>query len=79
MISRRDFLKQKFLFILYAYLSQFFSTNLLKSLPQDRKNNYLILDKLLEIPFSPLIKEEVHFRVGLQKKYCFDSNGLLHP
>jgi len=79
LISRRNFLKQKFLFILYAFLSQYITTNTLKTIPSKRKSNYDILDKLLELPFSPIVREEVYFRVKLQKKYCFDANGYLNP
>jgi len=78
-MSRRVFLKQKFMVILYTFMSQYFTPSLFNALPESRKNAYAILDRLLEIPFSPVVREELHLRVGLQKKYCFDANGFLNP
>ncbi len=72
--NRRDFLKLKFFLMFYTYFLQFFGVNLLAD-DNVSKINYNILDKLLEIPFSQEVKDEIVLRVELQKRYCYDSNG----
>lgn len=76
-ISRRDFLKLKFLLMFYTYFSQFFGVNLMAETTSS-KIDYSILDKLLKIPFSQVVKDEIKLRVELQKKYCLDTNGNLY-
>jgi hypothetical protein len=78
-LGRRDFIKIKFFFTLYAYLSQFMRLKSTKTVLHTKQDDYRILDKLLELPFSPVVKKEVVLRVHLQKRYCTDSNGCLHP
>ena len=75
--DRRDFLKLKFLLMFYTYFMQFFGVNILAS-DNLSKTNYDILDKLLEMPLSKAVKDEIVLRVELQKKYCYDGNGNLH-
>lgn len=58
-ISRRDFLKMKFLLMLYTYFYQFFGVNALAETKLS-KIDYSILDKLIKIPFSKEVKEEIH-------------------
>jgi hypothetical protein len=76
-LSRRDFFKLKFLLMMYTYFYQFFGTNLLaKTKLSDI--DYSILEKLLKIPFTQEIKDEINLRVKLQKRYCYDANGNLN-
>ena len=76
-LSRRDFFKLKFLLMMYTYFYQFFGTNLLaKTKLSDI--DYSILEKLLKIPFTQEIKNEINLRVKLQKRYCYDANGNLN-
>jgi len=76
-ISRRDFFKLKFILMFYTYFYQVFGVNILADV---RLSNidYTILDKLLKIPFSQDIKDEIVLRVRLQKQYCYDANGDLN-
>jgi len=76
-ISRRDFFKLKFLLMIYTYFYQFFGTNLLAKRNIDDVD-YSILEKLLNIPFTKEIKDEINLRVKLQKQYCYDANGNLN-
>jgi hypothetical protein len=78
-LGRREFLKTKIFFTLYAYLSQFIDLKPTKPTINAKLYDYTILDKLLELPFSSIVKKEVAFRVELQKRYCTDSNGCLQP
>lgn len=72
--DRRDFLKLKILMFVYAFFNNTFANSMLK-----KSNEFAILDRLLNLPLSPLIKQEVVLRVELQKKYGFNQNGKLHP
>lgn len=76
-IDRRDFLKLKSLLIIWFYFLQSFGINILAK--ETKKIDYSLLDKLQELNFSKNVKKELDFRVYLQKKYCTDANGKLHP
>lgn len=78
MLNRRDFCKLKFFLMFYTYFSNLFGGSLLETTNKE-KINYSILDKLLSLPFSQTVKEEVSCRVSIQKKYSFNSNGYLQP
>lgn len=71
MMTRRQFLKLK-LFALLGYFNP--QLHALAS-TQVVVKPYDILDKLLTLPFSDETRHEVLLRVGLQKKYGYDSNG----
>lgn len=76
-ITRRDFLKLKGLMLLWFYFIQTFGINIFAQEIR-RKSDYEILDKLLKLPFTDIVKKELELRVFLQKKYCYDGNGNLH-
>lgn len=76
-ISRRDFLKLKGLMLLWFYFIQTLGVNIFAD-ELVKKFDYEILDKLLKLPFSDIVKKELELRVFLQKKYCYDGNGNLH-
>ena len=76
-ISRRDFFKLKFLLLIYTYFYKFFGTNILAS-TEVKNIDYSVLDKLLKLPFSQIVKNELILRIKLQKKYCYDANGKLN-
>lgn len=63
--------------MLYTYFYKFFGVNALAETKLS-KIDYSILDKLIKIPFSKEVKEEIRLRVKLQKQYCYDANGSLH-
>ncbi|MEA2019237.1 MAG: hypothetical protein U9N59_12385 [Campylobacterota bacterium] len=79
-ISRRDFLKLKSFLLIWFYFLNSMGINIFANDIKNvvSKNDYSILDRLLKLPFSHEIKEELILRVGLQKKYCYDSKGQLH-
>jgi len=76
-ISRRDFLKLKGLMLLWFYLLNSLGVNIFAD-ELIKRPDYSILDKLLKLPFSDIVKRELELRIALQKKYCYDSNGNLH-
>lgn len=76
-ISRRDFLKLKGLILLWFYFLNSFGINIFAD-ELIKRPDYSILDKLLKLPFSDVVKDELELRVALQKKYCYDSNGNLN-
>lgn len=76
-ITRRDFLKLKSLLVFWFYLLNTFGINIFAEEKEDL--DYDILDELLKLPFSDKVKKEIESRVSLQKKYCFDAGGFLHP
>lgn len=76
-ISRRDFLKLKGLMLVWFYFLNSLGVNIFAD-ELIRKPDYSILDKLLKLPFSDVVKEELELRVSIQKKYCYDRNGNLN-
>jgi len=76
-INRRDFLKLKSLMMIWITFLQSFGINLFAD-SSIKKIDYSLLDKLLELPFSHTILEELKLRVELQKKYNSDANGNIH-
>ena len=44
-----------------------------------QKPQLSLLDKLLAIDFSEVVKKEIAYRVAIQKKYGFDQNGKQLP
>jgi large-conductance mechanosensitive channel len=73
-ISRRDFLKLKSLLMLWYYFFQSFGINLFVS-DDENKIDYKLLDKLIELPFSAEVIDEIKLRVDLQNRYNTDANG----
>jgi len=78
LFNRRDFLKLKFFVIFYLYFFDIFSA-FFKTHKSKQRLDYSFLDKLEKLPFSKKVKQEIGFRIGLQRKYCFDSRGYLQP
>lgn len=76
-ISRRDFLKLKGLMLLWFYFLNSLGVNIFAD-ELIKRPDYSLLDRLLELPFSNVVKKELKLRVFLQKKYCYDGNGNLH-
>lgn len=76
-ISRRDFLKLKGIMLFWFYFLQTFGVNIFAN-ELVKKLDYKIMDRLLKLPFSDIVKKELKLRVFLQKKYCYDGNGNLH-
>lgn len=77
-INRRDFLKLKSLLMIWYTFLQSFGINLFEENSMIKKIDYSLLDKLLELPFSDKVIEEIRLKVQLQKKYNTDANGNIH-
>lgn len=74
-VDRRDFLKLN----LFAYVQLLFYRAFGFASEHKTKECASLLDRLLELDFSDTVKDEITFRVALQKKYGFDQNGKPLP